>query len=100
MLDYYNLIMGTNESCFVTTFNKLWKKEIESQNLPYTNAIQMENGNRLRPILMAWGYYAILPCSDNSATIVSASVASLIVASMPTQKKFFLHFRNYLHLHP
>lgn len=45
MLDYYNLIMGTNESCFVTTFNKLWKKEIESQNLSYTNAIQMENGN-------------------------------------------------------
>ena len=46
MLDYYNLIMGTNDSCFVTTFNKLWKKEIISQNLPYTNAIQIENGNR------------------------------------------------------
>ena len=45
MLDYYNLIMGTNDSCFVTTFNKLWKKEIISQNLPYTNAIQIENGN-------------------------------------------------------
>lgn len=66
MLDYYNLIMGTNESCFVTTFNKLWKKEIESQNLSYTNAIQMENGNRLRPILMAWGYYANYSHENNS----------------------------------
>ena len=26
MLDYYNLIMGTNESCFVTTFNKRKRK--------------------------------------------------------------------------
>ena len=57
MPDYYNLIMGRNDSSFVTTFNKLLKKELESQNLPYTNAIQIENGNRLRPILMAWGYY-------------------------------------------
>ena len=47
MPDYYNLIMGRNDSSFVTTFNKLLKKELESQNLPYTNAIQIENGNRL-----------------------------------------------------
>ena len=66
MLDYYNLIMGTNDSCFVTTFNKLWKKEIISQNLPYTNAIQIENGNRLRPILLAWGYYANYSHENNS----------------------------------
>lgn len=66
MLDYYNLIMGTADSCFTTIFNKYWIKEIESQNLPYTNAIQIENGNRLRPILMAWGYYANCSRENNS----------------------------------
>lgn len=66
MIDYYNLIMGTDDSCFLTTFNKLWRKEIESQNLPYTNAIQIETGNRLRPLLMAWGYYANCSHETNS----------------------------------
>lgn len=66
MLNYYNLIMGTDDTCFLPTFNKLWKKEIESQSLPYTNAIQIETGNRLRPLLMAWGYYANCSRENNS----------------------------------
>lgn len=59
MFDYHNLIMGSDDSCFLTIFNNLWKKEIDSQNLPYTNAIQIEAGNRLRPLLMAWGIIQI-----------------------------------------
>lgn len=66
MPNYYNLIMGTGNSCFLSTFNKLWKKEIESHNLPYTKAMQIENGNRLRPLLMAWGYYANHHTENNS----------------------------------
>lgn len=58
MADYYNLIMGNDTSSFIPTFNKLWKNEILSQNLPYTHALQIETGTRLRPLLMAWGYYA------------------------------------------
>lgn len=58
--------MGTEDSCFLATFNKFWKKEIETQNLPYTNATQIENGNRLRPLLMAWGYYANCSYENNS----------------------------------
>lgn len=66
MFNYYNLIMGTDDTCFLTIFNKLWKKEIESQNLPYANAAQIETGNRLRPLLMAWGYYANCSYENNS----------------------------------
>ena len=66
MLDYYNLSMGTDDFCFLTMFNQLWKREIKSQDLPYTNAIQIETGNRLRPILMAWGYYANCDHENNA----------------------------------
>ena len=65
MMNYYDLIMGTKESSFLTTFNKLWKKEIASQNLPYTDATQIKTGNRLRPLLMAWGYYANCSFENN-----------------------------------
>lgn len=65
MNNYYNLIMGEDDSCFLTIFNRLWKKEIASQNLPYTHAIQIETGNRLRPLLMAWGYYANCSYENN-----------------------------------
>ena len=58
--------MGSDDSCFLTIFNNLWKKEIDSQNLPYTNAIQIEAGNRLRPLLMAWGYYSNCSHENNS----------------------------------
>lgn len=65
MLNYYNLIMGSDSSSFLPIFNKLWTKEIESHNLPYTHALQIESGNRLRPLLMAWGYYANCVSKNN-----------------------------------
>ena len=66
--------MGTDDSCFLTVFNDIWKKEIASQNLPYTYAIQIEAGNRLRPILMAWGYY--LNCNhENNAFVAEYAVS-------------------------
>lgn len=74
MLNYYNLIMGTDDDCFLATFNKLWKQEIKSQNLPYTNAIQIETGNRLRPLLMAWGYYANC-CYENNPYIAGYALS-------------------------
>lgn len=66
MINYYDLIMGTKNHSFLTIFNKTWKEEIVSQNLPYTNAIQIESGNRLRPLLIAWGYYANSSEANNS----------------------------------
>lgn len=65
MLNYYNLIMGSDNSCFLPIFDKLWKNEIKSHHLPYIDAIQIETGNRLRPLLMAWGYYANCSCENN-----------------------------------
>ena len=58
MLNYYDLIMGSSNSSFLSVFNNVWKTEIASHNLPYTHALQIENGSRLRPLLFAWGYYA------------------------------------------
>lgn len=66
MLNYYDLIMGSEAFSFLPIFNKLWTNEIESQNLPYIHALQMENGNRLRPLLLAWGYYSNCPSENNS----------------------------------
>lgn len=57
--------MGSEPDCFLPTFIKLWKKEITSQNLPYNQALQIKTGNRLRPILMAWGYYANCSSENN-----------------------------------
>lgn len=69
MIDYYNLIMGKEDSCFLSLFNKTWEKEILSHNLPYTNALQICNGNRLRPLLVAWGYYSNCDKEANSCII-------------------------------
>lgn len=66
MINYYDLIMGNKDYCFLTIFNKCWKEEIVSQSLPYNNAIQIEAGNRLRPLFMAWGYYANCDYENNS----------------------------------
>lgn len=65
MIDYYDLIMGAASKCFIPTFNELWKNEIKSHKLPYGNALQIETGNRLRPLLMAWGYYANCRMDNN-----------------------------------
>lgn len=64
-IDYYETIMGNDSFCFLPTFNRLWRDEIRMQNLPYNNALQINNGNRLRPLLMAWGYYANYPLENN-----------------------------------
>lgn len=58
---YYDQIMEDSPSCFVPIFNRLWMEEIESHKMPYSNAAQILEGNRLRPRLMAWGYYLNTP---------------------------------------
>lgn len=73
-LNYYETIMGNASFCFLPTFNRLWNEEISTQNFPYTNALQINNGNRLRPLLMAWGYYA--NCSfENNIHIANYSIS-------------------------
>ena len=74
MLNYYDLIMGSTPFSFLPIFTKLWKKEIKSQNLPYAHALQIENGNRLRPLLLAWGYYANCQ-SDNNSYIADYAIS-------------------------
>lgn len=65
-INYYETIMGSKTSCFLPTFNRLWNDEISKQNLPYINALQINTGNRLRPLLMAWGYYANCSYENNT----------------------------------
>lgn len=57
MGDYFTEIMGNKQNNFVPMFNQKWKEELSSHNMPYCNARQMMSGNRLRPIMLAWGYY-------------------------------------------
>lgn len=64
-INYYETIMGIDTFCFLPIFNKLWNDEISTQKLPYSNALQINNGNRLRPLLMAWGYYANCSFENN-----------------------------------
>lgn len=64
-MNYYQTIMGTDSYCFLSQFNKLWNDEINVQNLPYIHASQINTGNRLRPLLMAWGYYANYKSENN-----------------------------------
>lgn len=75
MYNYYDLIMGSDPSSFLSIFNNLWKNEIKSQNLPYTHSFQITNGNRLRPILLAWGYYA--NCSSENNTYIAEYAVSI-----------------------
>lgn len=74
MIDYYNIIMGSKPACFLTTFNQLWTEEIISHNLSYEDAYQIRAGNRLRPLLMAWGYYANASF-ENNITIANYAIS-------------------------
>jgi heptaprenyl diphosphate synthase len=57
-MDYYHQIMGADMECFVPNFNDRWASELSSHETDYSIAKQLKYGNRLRPILVAWGYYA------------------------------------------
>lgn len=71
---YYTEIMGNDQASFLAIFNDMWNNEISSHNMPYSNAAQITEGNRLRPILMAWGYYA------NTSDIVHQYVADFAIS--------------------
>jgi len=55
---YYTEIMGNDQTNFLYKFNQKWKEELLTHNMPYCDAAQITAGNRLRPIIVAWGYYA------------------------------------------
>ncbi len=73
MGEYYTEIMGTNQANFLPTFNRKWVQELESHKVPYCNADQIKAGNRLRPIILAWGYY-INSSSINHEYIVDFAI--------------------------
>ena len=54
---YYDCIMGDASTDFLSMFEHKWKEELSFHKLPYCNASQILVGNRLRPIILAWGYY-------------------------------------------
>lgn len=58
MVNYYEEIMGDKITNFLSMFDSKWKEELSSQKMPYFHAAQIMAGNRLRPIILAWGYYA------------------------------------------
>lgn len=58
MGNYYAEIMGNKQTNFLSTFNRKWQEELSSHKMQYCHAAQIMAGNRLRPIILAWGYYA------------------------------------------
>lgn len=58
MVNYFEEIMGNKSTNFLSMFNSKWIEELSSQKMPYFHASQIMAGNRLRPIILAWGYYA------------------------------------------
>ena len=55
---YYDEIMADKQTSFLQVFNQKWKEEMISHKMKYHQAAQIVEGNRLRPIIMAWGYYS------------------------------------------
>lgn len=55
---YYEEIMGNKQTSFLSMFNDKWSEELSDHNMPYSHAEQIIMGNRLRPIILAWGYYS------------------------------------------
>ena len=58
MENYYEEIMGNKQTGFLSMFNSKWNEELSSHKMPYSHVTQITEGNRLRPIILAWGYYA------------------------------------------
>lgn len=54
---YFTEIMGNTQTNFLSVFNCKWHEELSSHKMPYCKAAQIMEGNRLRPIILAWGYY-------------------------------------------
>lgn len=77
-MDYYKCIMGSHDDSFVSIFNRQWSRELESHTLNYKAASQMVSGNRLRPIIMAWGYYAGTDTANHMAIAERAVCIELI----------------------
>ena len=59
--------MGKEESSFLSMFNKAWKEEISDHDLLSADALQ--NEKYLRPLLIAWGYYANCEKEANSFVV-------------------------------
>lgn len=55
MGQYYDLIMEPSEGGFTHQFNLCWHSQLDELAKPYSNAIQLRIGNRLRPKLTCWG---------------------------------------------
>jgi len=56
--------MGNESDGFQQAFDTAWAREIASHNQNYIKAHQLAGGNRLRPILFAWGYF--MRCPDGN----------------------------------
>ncbi|MBO0441975.1 polyprenyl synthetase family protein [Candidatus Enterococcus ikei] len=64
MKTYYEMILSKNSrSSFINSFEQFWSEEFEHSNL-HLSSPQLQFGTRLRPILVAWGYYANLSLDD------------------------------------
>lgn len=75
---YYSEIMGNNQTNFLPIFNCKWQEELSSHKMPYCNAAQIMEGNRLRPIILAWGYYTNASNIDHKYIVDYAICIELI----------------------
>ncbi|MBL1226756.1 polyprenyl synthetase family protein [Enterococcus sp. BWR-S5] len=63
MYTYTELIIANKDS-FITNFNQFWSAELEKMDSGFTKSYQLSTGSRLRPILAAWGYYALFSVEE------------------------------------
>lgn len=52
---YYDLIMEPIEGTFTRCFNVCWHDQLNELVKPYSDAVQLQIGNQLRPKLTCWG---------------------------------------------
>lgn len=57
METYFDRVMGNASSSFITEFETAWRQSTTSYKLPYAQSVQLASGSRLRPLLLAWGFY-------------------------------------------
>lgn len=58
-MDYTDFIMNKgNQDSFINSFEKDWQQRISKFPEPFNSNYQLIKGSRMRPLLVAWGYFA------------------------------------------
>ena len=77
MQKYYNKIVKKENDSFLNAFDQEWNIFLENLDLEYTSSKQLQIGNRLRPIMVCWGY---MHCHNINEKIDFHYIAQIVVS--------------------